>query len=266
MGRDPPLRPPQPRNPQFLFKMVAPTATRWRHPVPSAPPERQVHGTAGPAPRRAQTPPRTCLQSPPVPSAAQGRPEVQASLGWRLPSCPGPARGTGKPQMAATQQTPKAQASLGWQLHSRPGPPEWQQQRLVTAAQNIYNFPQELKDLLSYNYISSSLYFYIAIEAPKILYTHFCTGENTSTKYKKKVNIVSQNFKYTCQEAAIKMLVPYATGKKDSKHKKRVKGFESASETKGKITEVFNFSVFHLIHNLQDFAKQTNKQKMLKWL
>ncbi|KAK1337500.1 hypothetical protein QTO34_002129 [Cnephaeus nilssonii] len=49
----------------------------------------------------------TCLppesHSPLSPPDAQGQPKMQASLQWQLPSHPGPARGTGKPQMVASQ-------------------------------------------------------------------------------------------------------------------------------------------------------------------
>ncbi|EPQ01459.1 hypothetical protein D623_10004124 [Myotis brandtii] len=56
--------------------MAAPTATRWRHSVPSAPPGQQMHGKARPA--RSACLPRESPR-PLSPIATQGRPEAQLS-------------------------------------------------------------------------------------------------------------------------------------------------------------------------------------------
>ncbi|KAK1339996.1 hypothetical protein QTO34_018560 [Cnephaeus nilssonii] len=49
----------------------------------------------------ARLPPES--SSPLSSPAPQGWPKAQASLRWQLPSCPGPARGAGKPQLLAAQ-------------------------------------------------------------------------------------------------------------------------------------------------------------------
>ena len=52
------------------------------------------------------------------------------------------------------------------------------------------------------------------------------------------------------------LLVQYATGKKSSKHKKRLeKAMKVLKKQKKKKPEVFNFSAIHLIHDPQDFAE-----------
>ncbi|KAF3821967.1 hypothetical protein GH733_007341 [Mirounga leonina] len=187
--------------------------------------------------------------------------------------------------------------------------------------EHLSNFPQELKDLLSYNHTT--------------LYTHIVTDiKNINAKHKnKKVNIVLQNFMYTMlrdsnataakisldvmtelyrrniwndaktvnvittacfskvtkilvaaltfflgkdEEAkqdsdsesedegptARDLLVQYATGKKSSKHKKRLEKAMKVlkKQKKKKKPGVFNFSAIHLIHDPQDFAEKLLKQ------
>ncbi|CAD7690165.1 unnamed protein product [Nyctereutes procyonoides] len=57
------------------------------------------------------------------------------------------------------------------------------------------------------------------------------------------------------------LLVQYATGKKSSKHKKRLeKAMKVLKKQKKKKPEVFNFSAIHLIHDPQDFAEKLLKQ------
>ncbi|XP_020844117.1 protein SDA1 homolog [Phascolarctos cinereus] len=58
------------------------------------------------------------------------------------------------------------------------------------------------------------------------------------------------------------LLVKYATGKKTSKHKKKLEKAMKAlkKQKKKKKPEVFNFSAIHLIHDPQDFAERLLKQ------
>ncbi|XP_023600586.1 protein SDA1 homolog isoform X4 [Myotis lucifugus] len=58
------------------------------------------------------------------------------------------------------------------------------------------------------------------------------------------------------------LLVQYATGKKSSKHKKRLEKAMKVlkKQKKKKKPEVFNFSAIHLIHDPQDFAEKLLKQ------
>uniref|UniRef100_A0A452TP37 Protein SDA1 n=1 Tax=Ursus maritimus TaxID=29073 RepID=A0A452TP37_URSMA len=58
------------------------------------------------------------------------------------------------------------------------------------------------------------------------------------------------------------LLVQYATGKKSSKHKKKLEKAMKVlkKQKKKKKPEVFNFSAIHLIHDPQDFAEKLLKQ------
>ncbi|XP_068948112.1 protein SDA1 homolog [Petaurus breviceps papuanus] len=58
------------------------------------------------------------------------------------------------------------------------------------------------------------------------------------------------------------LLVKYATGKKSSKHKKKLEKAMKVlkKQKKKKKPEVFNFSAIHLIHDPQDFAEKLLKQ------
>ncbi|XP_076999256.1 protein SDA1 homolog isoform X2 [Tamandua tetradactyla] len=207
--------------------------------------------------------------------------------------------------------------------------------------EHLRNFPQDLKDLLSYNHTvldpdlrmtfckalillrnknlinpSSLLELFFELLRchdkllRKTLYTHIVTDiKNINAKHKNnKVNIVLQNFMYTmlrdsnataakisldvmielykrniwndaktvnvittaCFSKITKdegptardLLVQYATGKKSSKHKKRLgKAMKVLKkQKKKKKPEVFNFSAIHLIHDPQDFAEKLLKQ------
>uniref|UniRef100_A0A8C7BFR7 Protein SDA1 n=1 Tax=Neovison vison TaxID=452646 RepID=A0A8C7BFR7_NEOVI len=195
--------------------------------------------------------------------------------------------------------------------------------------EHLSNFPQELKDLLSYNHTV------LDPDLRMTLYTHIVTDiKNINAKHKNnKVNIVLQNFMYTmlrdsnataakisldvmielyrrniwndaktvnvittaCFSKVTKilvaaltfflgkdeeekqdsdsesedegptardLLVQYATGKKSSKHKKRLEKAMKVlkKQKKKKKPEVFNFSAIHLIHDPQDFAEKLLKQ------
>nr|KAF6432301.1 SDA1 domain containing 1 [Rousettus aegyptiacus] len=195
--------------------------------------------------------------------------------------------------------------------------------------EHLSNFPQELKDLLSYNHTV------LDPDLRMTLYTHIVTDiKNINAKHKNnKVNVVLQNFMYTmlrdsnataakisldvmielyrrniwndaktvnvittaCFSKVTKilvaaltfflgkdeeekpdsdsesedegptardLLVQYATGKKSSKHKKRLENAMKVlkKQKKKKKPEVFNFSAIHLIHDPQDFAEKLLKQ------
>uniref|UniRef100_A0A452TPG1 Protein SDA1 n=1 Tax=Ursus maritimus TaxID=29073 RepID=A0A452TPG1_URSMA len=195
--------------------------------------------------------------------------------------------------------------------------------------EHLSNFPQELKDLLSYNHTV------LDPDLRMTLYTHIVTDiKNINAKHKNnKVNIVLQNFMYTmlrdsnataakisldvmielyrrniwndaktvnvittaCFSKVTKilvaaltfflgkdeeekqdsdsesedegptardLLVQYATGKKSSKHKKKLEKAMKVlkKQKKKKKPEVFNFSAIHLIHDPQDFAEKLLKQ------
>ncbi|XP_006871636.1 PREDICTED: protein SDA1 homolog isoform X2 [Chrysochloris asiatica] len=195
--------------------------------------------------------------------------------------------------------------------------------------EHLSNFPQELKDLLSYNHTV------LDPDLRMTLYTHIVTDiKNINAKHKNnKVNVVLQNFMYTmlrdsnataakisldvmielyrrniwndaktvnvittaCFSNVTKilvaaltfflgkdedekqdsdsesedegptardLLVQYATGKKSSKHKKKLEKAMKVlkKQKKKKKPEVFNFSAIHLIHDPQDFAEKLLKQ------
>uniref|UniRef100_A0A8D1SPR6 Protein SDA1 n=1 Tax=Sus scrofa TaxID=9823 RepID=A0A8D1SPR6_PIG len=150
--------------------------------------------------------------------------------------------------------------------------------------EHLSNFPQELKDLLSYNHTV------LDPDLRMTLYTHIVTDiKNINAKHKNnKVNIVLQNFMYTMLRdsnataakisldvmielyrrniddtpTARDLLVQYATGKKSSKNKKKLEKAMKVlkKQKKKKKPEVFNFSAIHLIHDPQDFAEKLLKQ------
>uniref|UniRef100_A0A8D1K462 Protein SDA1 n=1 Tax=Sus scrofa TaxID=9823 RepID=A0A8D1K462_PIG len=154
--------------------------------------------------------------------------------------------------------------------------------------EHLSNFPQELKDLLSYNHTvldpdlrmtfckalillrnknlinpSSLLELFFELLRchdkllRKTLYTHIVTDiKNINAKHKNnKVNIDDT-------PTARDLLVQYATGKKSSKNKKKLEKAMKVlkKQKKKKKPEVFNFSAIHLIHDPQDFAEKLLKQ------
>ncbi|XP_044538351.1 protein SDA1 homolog isoform X2 [Gracilinanus agilis] len=195
--------------------------------------------------------------------------------------------------------------------------------------EHLVDFPQQLKELLSYNHTV------LDAGLRMTLYTHIVTDiKNINAKHKNnKVNVVLQNFMYTmlrdsnataakisldvmielykrniwndtktvnvittaCFSKVTKilvaglkfflgkdedekedsdseseddgptardLLVKYSTGKKSSKHKKKLEKAMKVlkKQKKKKKPEVFNFSAIHLIHDPQDFAEKLLKQ------
>uniref|UniRef100_A0A7N4PDC9 Protein SDA1 n=1 Tax=Sarcophilus harrisii TaxID=9305 RepID=A0A7N4PDC9_SARHA len=195
--------------------------------------------------------------------------------------------------------------------------------------EHLVDFPQQLKELLSYNHTV------LDAGLRMTLYTHIVTDiKNINAKHKNnKVNVVLQNFMYTmlrdsnataakisldvmielyrrniwndtktvnvittaCFSKVTKilvaglkfflgkdedekqdsdseseddgptardLLVKYGTGKKTSKHKKKLEKAMKVlrKQKKKKKPEVFNFSAIHLIHDPQDFAEKLLKQ------
>nr|XP_048704054.1 protein SDA1 homolog isoform X2 [Caretta caretta] len=207
--------------------------------------------------------------------------------------------------------------------------------------EHLVDFPQQLKELLSYNHTvldadlrmtfckalillrnknlinpTSLLELFFELLRchdkllRKTLYTHIVTDiKNINAKHKNnKVNTALQNFMYTmlrdsnptaakisldvmielyrrniwndaktvnvittaCFSKVTKdegptarnLMVRYATGKKTTKHKKKMEKAMKVlkKHKKKKKAEVFNFSAIHLIHDPQDFAEKLLKQ------
>uniref|UniRef100_A0A2K6FCH6 Protein SDA1 n=1 Tax=Propithecus coquereli TaxID=379532 RepID=A0A2K6FCH6_PROCO len=140
--------------------------------------------------------------------------------------------------------------------------------------EHLSNFPQELKDLLSYNHTaldpdlrmtfckalillrnknlinpSSLLELFFELLRLKIFVCAcLCT----------RAHSLLQDEGPTARD----LLVQYATGKKSSKNKKKLEKAMKVlkKQKKKKKPEVFNFSAIHLIHDPQDFAEKLLKQ------
>ncbi|XP_012506427.1 PREDICTED: protein SDA1 homolog [Propithecus coquereli] len=130
--------------------------------------------------------------------------------------------------------------------------------------EHLSNFPQELKDLLSYNHTALD---------PDLRMT-FCKALillrnknliNPSSLLELFFELLRCHDKLLRKDegpTARDLLVQYATGKKSSKNKKKLEKAMKVlkKQKKKKKPEVFNFSAIHLIHDPQDFAEKLLKQ------
>ncbi|CAD7678002.1 unnamed protein product [Nyctereutes procyonoides] len=166
--------------------------------------------------------------------------------------------------------------------------------------EHLSNFPQELKDLLSYNHtvldpdlrmtfckvlillrnknlINPSRLLELFFE---LLRCHDKLLDSNATVAKISLDVIlvaaltfflgkdeeekedSDSESEDEGPTARDLLVQYATGKKSSKHKKMLEKAMKVlkKQKKKKKPEVFNFSAIHLIHDPQDFAEKLLKQ------